>query len=126
MSDQPSANPNVSERTPRPPVDLQEVGGNLMEEARKHDAGRSALTLTPSEGGPLKQTLLALCAGQELTEHPSPGPAAIQVLSGAGRLRLGDEEVRLTAGTWAPIPLEKHGLHADEDLLALLTVVPNP
>jgi quercetin dioxygenase-like cupin family protein len=119
-----SDNPNVSERTPTPPVDLAEVGNQLLDEARE-SSGRSAVTLTPSDGGPLKQTLIALSAGTELAEHPSPGPAAIHVLQGAGTLRFGDETVRLTAGQWAPLPLDKHGLSADEDLVALLTVVPN-
>ena len=120
-----SANENVNARTPTPPVDLADIGAKLMSEARER-SGRSAVTLTPSDGGPLKQTLVALCAGSELTEHPSPGPAAIHVLQGSGTLTWHGEELRVTAGTWAPIPLEKHGLSADEDLLALLTVVPNP
>jgi len=120
-----SQNANVADRTPQPPVNLNEVGAKLMSEAREHDAGRSAVTLTPSDGGPLKQTLIALCAGAELSEHPSPGPAAIHVLTGTGTLTHGGEELSISAGSWAPIPLEKHGLRADEDLLALLTVVPN-
>ncbi|HSK24063.1 MAG TPA: cupin domain-containing protein [Egicoccus sp.] len=117
-----SDNPNVNERTPTPPVDLAEIGQQLLGEARE-SSGRSAVTLTPSDGGPLKQTLIALTAGSELTEHPSPGPAAIHVLEGAGTLRWGDESSRLIAGQWAPLPLDKHGLSAEEDLVALLTVV---
>ncbi|MFA9447115.1 cupin [Egicoccus sp. AB-alg6-2] len=120
--DQSSDNPNVEERTPKPPVDLEAVGAELMQEARDK-SGRSAVTLTPSDGGPLKQTLIALCAGEELTEHPSPGPAAIQVISGTGSLTHGGASTRLTPGTWAPIPLDKHGLAAEDDLLAILTVV---
>ncbi|WP_130650987.1 cupin domain-containing protein [Egicoccus halophilus] len=124
MNEQASSNPNVDERTPTPPVDLQEVGTQLMEEARGHDSGRAALTLTPTGGGPLKQTLLALCAGQGLAEHPSPGPATIQVLTGVGTLTSGGDELRLTPGSWAPVPLDRHAVSAEEDLLALLTVVP--
>ena len=120
-----SDNPNVEERTPEPPVDLVGLGQKLLGEARE-SSGRSALTLTPSEGGPLKQTLIALCAGTELTEHPSPGPATIHVIEGRGTLRCGDETLEVAAGQWAPIPLDQHGLTADEDLVAMLTVVPNP
>ena len=120
-----SDNPNVSERTPTPPVDLAEVGKQLLSEARE-SSGRAAVTLTPSDGGPLKQTLIALSAGTELGEHPSPGPSAIHVLEGAGTLSWGDGTQRLTAGEWAPLPLDKHGLSAEEDLVALLTVVSVP
>lgn len=119
-----SDNENVIERTPTPPVDLTEIGQQMLDEARE-SSGRSAVTLTPSDGGPLKQTLLALCAGTELAEHPSPGPATIHVIAGTGTLRWGGETLQVTAGQWAPIPLDKHGLTADEDLVALLTVVSN-
>lgn len=125
MSQHVSDNENVAERTPTPPVDLADIGRRLLDEARGA-SGRSAVTLTPSDGGPLKQTLIALCAGSELSEHPSPGPAAIQVIQGAGTLRWGGDTLQVSAGQWAPIPLDKHGLSAEEDLIALLTVVPNP
>jgi quercetin dioxygenase-like cupin family protein len=116
-----SENPNVEERTPSPPVQLAELGQQLLEEARGHSNGRSALTLTPSGGGPLKQTLLAITAGQDLSEHPAPGPASIHILEGAATVT-GDEDQRLEAGQWAPIPQTLHGVHAEEDLVALLTV----
>jgi quercetin dioxygenase-like cupin family protein len=117
-----SQNPNVEDRTPDAPVQLADVGRELMEEARVHSNGRSALTLTPSEGGPLKQTLLAITAGQDLHEHPAPGPASLYVLEGVATVT-GAAEQRLEAGQWAPIPQERHGVRAEEDLLALLTVV---
>jgi quercetin dioxygenase-like cupin family protein len=117
-----SENPNVLDRTPEPPVQLDELGAELLDEARGHANGRSALTLTPAEGGSLKQTLLAIQAGQELSEHPAPGPATIHILVGAATLTGGGEEQRLGTGAWSPIPLENHGLRAEEDLVALLTV----
>jgi quercetin dioxygenase-like cupin family protein len=117
-----SDNPNVAERTPDTPARLEELGARLLDEARSHGNGRSALTLTPSEGGPLKQTLLAIQAGSDLQEHPAPGPSSLLVLSGSGTMSSGDGEVTLEAGCWAPVPTEPHSVHADEDLVALLTV----
>jgi quercetin dioxygenase-like cupin family protein len=117
-----SDNPNVAERTPEMPAHLGELGARLLAEARSHSNGRSALTLTPSEGGPLKQTLLAITAGSDLQEHPAPGPSSILVLSGSGTMSTGEDDLRLEAGCWAPVPTNPHRVHADEDLVALLTV----
>jgi quercetin dioxygenase-like cupin family protein len=117
-----SGNPNVEDRTPRAPVELAELGRRLLDEARVHSNGRSALTLTPSDGGPLKQTLLAIRAGRVLDDHPAPGPATIHVLEGVATVT-GEEDQRLEAGHWAPIPRDPHGVRAEEDLVALLTVV---
>ena len=121
-----SQNPNVEERTPETPVGLDELGRKLLDEAGGNDNGRAALTLTPSQGGPLKQTILAIRAGNQLAEHTAPGPASIHVLEGAATLLVGGDETSLATGTWAPIPLQKHALRAEEDCVALLTVVPNP
>lgn len=121
-----SENPNVEERTPDSPVSLGELGSSLLDEAKANDNGRAALTLTPSLGGPLKQTVLALRAGHELAEHPAPGPATIHVLQGTARLIAGGGETSLSAGVWAPVPQERHALRADDDTVAILTVVPNP
>lgn len=114
----------TEERTPEPPVDLEEVGRSLLDEAQGN--GRAAVTLTPSTGGPLKQTLLALTEGAELSEHTAPGPATIHVLRGTARLRSEVGDAELAEGSWAPLPRDRHSLHAVVDMVALLTVVPNP
>lgn len=121
-----SENPNVEQRTPDSPVVLEELGRSLLDEADQNDNGRAALTLAPSPGGPLKQTVLALRAGHELGAHTAPGPASIVIIEGAATLVIGSEETSLSTGTWAPIPREQHSLRADEDTVALLTMVPNP
>jgi quercetin dioxygenase-like cupin family protein len=117
-----SDNPNVAERTPEMPARLEELGAKLLDEARSQSNGRSAITLTPSEGGPLKQTLIALQAGSELQEHPAPGPSSILVLSGSGTMTSGDGEVELTSRCWAPVPEAPHSVRANDDLVALLTI----
>lgn len=116
--------PESSERpAPDTPgtVNLTAASGELLEEARMANAGRAGRTLTPGAGVPLKQTLLALLAGQRLNDHDSPGAATLQVLQGAVRLTAG-EDVELVAGDHAPIPRRRHGLQAHEDAVVLLTV----
>lgn len=82
-------------------VNLTTAAAELLEEARAANAGRAGRTLTPGAGVPLKQTLLALLAGERLNDHDSPGTATLQVLRGAVRLTAG-EDVELVAGTTPP------------------------
>ncbi|MDX1620672.1 MAG: cupin domain-containing protein [Nitriliruptorales bacterium] len=119
-----STNPNVEERTPDAPVDTRRVGERLLSEADQNGNGRAAVTLTPTSGGPLKQTLLALQADHELSEHTAPGPATVLVLRGSVVLRVGEDGTTLDEGQWSAIPREKHTLRAVDDTVCLLTVAP--
>jgi quercetin dioxygenase-like cupin family protein len=110
--------------TPDHPVDLATLGEELLAQARELKAGRSARTLTPEEHGALKQTLLALTSGSELSEHHTNGPATIHVIRGAATLTQDGTATELTTGQWATIPRDRHGLVATDDLVALLTVAP--
>lgn len=106
-------------------VDLHAAAAELLTSLADRPSGRAARTLSPGAHAPLKQTLLALGAGHHLQDHRAPGSATIEVLVGAVRLTVGDDETVLVAGRWAPIPDEVHGLAADEDSVALLTVANN-
>jgi quercetin dioxygenase-like cupin family protein len=103
-------------------VDLRTAAQELLDSLAEQPSGRTARTLSPGAHAPLKQTLLALQAGHQLQDHRAPGQASIEVLVGRVRLTVGSDEVALEAGHWAPIPPEVHGLVADEDSVALLTV----
>lgn len=103
-------------------VQLDEAAAELLQALPDQRSGRLARTLTPGAHAPLKQTLIALEAEHHLQDHRAPGHATIQVLVGHVRLTVGDDEVELAAGTWATIPPQVHGLAADEDSVALLTV----
>lgn len=112
-------------RQPEQPTgafDLLEAARELVAEAGDLAAGRAARTLTPGAGAQLKQTLLAITAGETLAEHRAPGPATIQVLLGRAVLRTGDTEVELGQHHWAAIPEEPHDLRATSDTVVLLTV----
>jgi quercetin dioxygenase-like cupin family protein len=103
-------------------VDLQLAAQELLRSLPEQPSGRTARTLTPGAHAPLKQTLLALAAGTSLQDHRAPGQATIEVLAGSVRITVGEAAQALRAGGWAPIPDETHGLIADEDSVALLTV----
>ncbi len=106
------------------PLDLRGMAEILLTEARASKAGRTARTLTPGAGLPLKQTLLALEAGAQLQDHVAPGPATLFALEGEIVLTCGEDRRTLTPGMWMPIPRELHGLEAATDAVALITVVP--
>lgn len=119
-----SDNPNVSERTPDAPVRLEEIGRSLLDEARSNSDGRAAVTLTPSTGGPLKQTLVAVATGQRLDPERWNGRASLQVLSGAARIAEDGEDHEVPAGCWSPITSDRAEISAAADLVALVTVAP--
>lgn len=100
---------------------------NLVEEhlAAAHQAksGRSSHTLFGGHEHSLRQTVIALTAGQELAEHANPGQATLQVLRGAVRLSAPEEEAELKTGDHVAIPDARHALAAIEDSVVLLTVV---
>jgi quercetin dioxygenase-like cupin family protein len=78
----------------------------------------------PSEGGS-KVVLFAFDAAQELSEHTASRPAILHILSGYGRLKLGDDEREARPGTWIYMPAGLvHALRAESPLTMLLTLLP--
>lgn len=109
---------------PSGPTHLRELATELLAEAAELDSGRTARTLTPGAGSPLKQTLLALRAGSELQEHVAPGPATLLTVMGTLVLTEGQGRHEVAEGMWMAIPDGPHGLTAETDGVALLTVAP--
>ena len=103
------------------PIDLPALATELLEKAAGAPARRASRTLAHPVDG-LRQTVIALLAGGDLGEHESPGPASLQVLRGRVRVVAADGVVELSAGTIAPLPDQRHSLHADEDSVVLLSV----
>lgn len=93
-----------------------------LEAARAASIGRSAHTLYGGSGRSLRQTLIALRAGEKLEEHASPGEATLQVLHGNVQLVAQQDKLRGTAGDVLVIPDARHSLEADDDAVVLLTV----
>ncbi|MDX2377194.1 cupin domain-containing protein [Microbacterium sp. LRZ72] len=93
--------------------------------AKDSDSGRSAATVYGGHEHQLRQTLIALCAGEGLSEHESPGEATLQVLDGRVLLTAGDVSWNGSPGDLITIPDARHTLDAVEDAVVLLTVVKN-
>lgn len=102
---------------------LNSLGDELLATALNAKAGRAARTILGGHTHHLRQTLIALLAGQALGEHDSPGEATIQVLRGSVLLKSANHEWRGSQGSLGIIPLERHELEAHEDSVVLLTVI---
>jgi quercetin dioxygenase-like cupin family protein len=103
------------------PIDLHVLAGELLGKATSEHSGRAARTLPHPVDG-LRQTVIALQADAELSEHESPGPATLLVIRGRVRLVADQDSVTLGAHQISPIPNRRHSLHADEDSVVMLSV----
>lgn len=101
---------------------LSELAAEHLSIARTAPSGRSAHTVYGGHARDLRQTLIALAAGNALGEHESPGEATLQVLEGTVRLHAGDETWTGNTGDHLPIPPARHDLAAETDAVVLLTV----
>ncbi|MCW2859544.1 MAG: hypothetical protein JWP48_1252 [Actinoallomurus sp.] len=97
--------------------------------AREHSAragadttGRSSETVFGGHERTLRQTLIALMAGQSMSEHENPGEATLFVLQ--GRMRLIGDEASWDGrkGDLLIVPEGRHSVEAVEDSVMLLTV----
>jgi quercetin dioxygenase-like cupin family protein len=104
-------------------ISLTALAREHLETARSHQSGRSAHTVYGGHEHSLRQTLIALAAGQDLGEHEAPDEATLQVLHGRVRLNAGDSGWEGSTGDLIVIPQARHGLHALEDSAVLLTVM---
>jgi quercetin dioxygenase-like cupin family protein len=103
-------------------VSLDELARTHLEQAREAHSGRSAHTVFGGQDHLLRQTLIALRAGEALDEHESPGEATLQVLQGRVRLVAGEDTRSGATGDLLVIPDARHSLQVDEDSVVLLTV----
>jgi quercetin dioxygenase-like cupin family protein len=103
-------------------VSLTALAREHLERARSAPSGRSSETVYGGQQHTLRQTLIALVAGQGLDEHENPGEATIHVIEGRVRLRAGEDSWRGAAGHLIVVPDSRHSLEAEEDAAILLTV----
>ena len=104
-------------------ISLTALARQHLATARAASSGRSAHTVYGGHEHALRQTLLALTAGSSLDEHESPGEATLQVLQGRVRVTNSQSGWDGVPGDHIVIPRTRHGLHAIEDSVVLLTVV---
>ncbi len=101
---------------------LDELAVQLLAEATSSSARRAARTLIAGNA-PLRQTVIALAAEAQMSEHENPGYATVHVLSGSARLVAGSSTFELRTGSHLVVPHERHSVHADADTVLLLSVV---
>ncbi|OBJ49180.1 cupin domain-containing protein [Mycobacterium sp. 1423905.2] len=104
-------------------ISLTNLAAEKLAEAGKSHSGRAAHTIHGGHTHELRQTVVALLADHDLSEHDSPGEATLQVLQGRVRLTAGDDTWEGQAGDYVAIPRQRHALHAVEDAVVMLTVL---
>lgn len=85
-------------------------------------SGRSSQTVYGGHQRSLRQTVVALTAGNSLAEHDSPGEATLLVLNGKLSLICGENSWKGSTGDFLAVPAERHSVEALEDVAFLLTV----
>lgn len=90
--------------------------------AQDASSGRSSHTVYGGHEHVLRQTVIALAAGQLLDEHENPGEATVHVLHGRVRLAAGDTSWDGSPGDLLIVPDARHTLEALEASAVLLTV----
>jgi quercetin dioxygenase-like cupin family protein len=103
-------------------ISLTDLADEHLALARQASSGRSAHTVSGGHARTLRQTLIALAAGQRLDEHENPGEATLQVLRGRVRITAGTTSSEGAAGDLLAIPDARHALEALDDAAVLLTV----
>jgi quercetin dioxygenase-like cupin family protein len=104
-------------------LSLTDLAAEKLAEAQQHHSGRAAHTIHGGHTHELRQTVLALLAGHDLSEHDSPGEASLQVLQGHVRLTAGSDAWEGKTGDYVVIPGQRHALHAVVDSVIMLTVL---
>ena len=102
---------------------LTSVMNEQLTVAGNSSSGRGSRTVYGDHDHELRQTLIALVAGQQLDDHVNPGEATVQVLTGRISLHEGEKSWEGSAGDLMTVPDGVHSLEAHDDSALLLTVV---
>jgi quercetin dioxygenase-like cupin family protein len=94
-----------------------------LRQARDASSGRSATTVYGGHEHRLRQTLIAMCAGEWMSEHENPGEATVQVIEGRVLLWSGDVSWNGSPGDLLIMPAGSNAVEIVEDAVLLLTVV---
>lgn len=103
-------------------MSLTAMAREQLAAAERASSGRSAHTVYGGHEHVLRQTVIALAAGQKLDEHENPGEATVHVLHGRVRLIAGHDSWEGSTGDLIIVPDSRHSLEAVEGSAVLLTV----
>jgi quercetin dioxygenase-like cupin family protein len=103
-------------------LSLDALARQHLERAAAASNGRSSETVYGGHEHTLRQTLIVLRAGNELSEHEDPGEATLLVLQGRIRLRTTDASWDGIPGDLLIVPPDRHAVEALEDSAFLLNV----
>lgn len=103
-------------------LSLEALAREHLAKAAAAPAGRSSSTVYGGHEHVLRQTMIALTAGQSIAEHNSPGEATVYVVRGRIRLSAGKDTWDGRTGNLIAVPDQPHSLEAVEDSAVLLTV----
>ncbi|QAV69733.1 LuxR family transcriptional regulator [Salinibacterium sp. UTAS2018] len=103
-------------------VSLIALARHHLDQAKRASSGRSSETVFGGHEHHLRQTLIALRAGESLSEHENPSEATVHVLVGRVLLRVGSAQWNGSPGDLLTIPDARHALDAVEDSVIVLTV----
>jgi quercetin dioxygenase-like cupin family protein len=105
---------------------LEALARELLTKAADGAAGRTAQTVVGGHEKVLRQTVIAMVADAELTEHANPGEATVYVLRGRVALASGGQTWEGRDGDLLIVPDAPHSLKALHDCVVLLTVAKLP
>jgi quercetin dioxygenase-like cupin family protein len=105
---------------------LDATAREQLDAARRNGAQRAASTVVGGHERVMRQTVVALVAGAEMTEHENPGEATLIVLDGRVQIAADGETWDARTGDLVEIPPSRHSVRAIEDSAVLLTAVPKP
>lgn len=107
-------------------ISLDAIAREQLAKATAASSRRAASTVFGGHEHTMRQTVVALVAGAELSEHQNPGEATVLVLSGRVELAAGGEVWSGRTGDLILVPPALHTLRAVSDAAVLLTAVPLP
>lgn len=103
-------------------ISIDALARQQLEAAVAASNGRAADTVYGGHEKVLRQTVIAMKAGTQLSEHQNPGEATVFVLRGSVWLRAGKESWQGKTGDLLIVPDGLHSLEAEEDSAFLFTV----
>ncbi|HVT69518.1 MAG TPA: cupin domain-containing protein [Trebonia sp.] len=106
-------------------LSLDALGRELLVRAAE-GPGRAGQTVVGGHEKTLRQTVIAMTAGAELTEHANPGQASVHVLRGRVTLSSGGQSWEGRDGDLIVVPDAPHSLRAEQESVILLTVAKLP